>query len=483
MARDWRDDRIAELEAQLAERDPLIAELRKTVEVLQRRVQELEARLAQSSSNSSKPPSSDPPGTPPAAQRRRSGKKRGGQPGHKKHERKLLPLEEVTHLRDVRPSHCRGCGKALAGDDPAPLRHQWVEVPKVQPDVHEERLHSLLCRDCGVSTSAELPIGVPTGCFGPRLQAVVSVCSGDYRMSKRSVAKLVGDFFGIEMCVGSVSKLEQATSKALVAPTEEVAAAIQKKPIVHADETGWYERSKRAWLWVAVTASMAVFLVRKGRGARIAQELLGPLFAGILVSDRWSAYAWVSLARRQICWAHLLRQFIGFQDHGAAAKAIGDSLELLTGAMFHEWHRIRDGTLTRTEFRDFVTRLRPHILTRLREGAQCGVAKVAGRCREILELEPAMWTFANVEGVEPTNNAAERIVRHGVLWRKGSFGTDSPAGSRFVERILTTVMTLRLQGRNVLDYVTEACECRLHGRPPPSLLPKPTVEQVATLAA
>ncbi|MEO7329075.1 MAG: IS66 family transposase [Minicystis sp.] len=483
MARDWRDDRIGELETQLAERDRLILELRTLVEALQGRVRGLEARLAQTSSNSSRPPSSDPPGASPPVKQRPSGRKRGAQPGHKKHERKLLPPEQVTHLRNVKPSHCRACRKALEGEDPSPYRHQVVDVPKVKPEVREYRLHSLLCEGCNTFTRAKLPEGVPTGNFGPRLQAMVAVCSGAYRMSKRAVEELVGDFFGIEICLESVSNLEQATSEALAKPVEEVAKAIQQEPIVHADETGWYERSKRAWLWAAVTAQLAVFLVRKSRGAGVARELLGDLFAGILVSDRWSAYTWVSVLRRQICWAHLLRHFIGFQDHGPEAKAIGSKLELLTEAMFHQWHRIRDGTLSRAEFRDFMERLRPHILNRLHEGAQSGIAKVAGRCREILELEPAMWTFVNVEGVEPTNNAAERIVRHGVLWRKGSFGTDSPAGSRFVERILTTVMTLRLQKRNVLDFVTEACVCALLGRRPPSLLPKPRTQQASTLAA
>jgi transposase len=483
VTRDWRDDRIAELEAQLAGRDRVIEELRTVIEALQLRVRDLEARLAQNSSNSSQPPSSDPPNAPPPARPRSSGKKRGGQPGHKKHERSLLPPEQVTHLQNLKPSHCKGCRKALAGEDPSPHRHQVVDVPKVEPDVWEYRLHALFCTDCNVFTRAELPAGVPTGSFGPRLQAMVAVCTGAYRMSKRAAQEMVSDFFGIEICLGSVSNLEQATSEALAEPVEEAAKAIQQEPVVHADETGWYERGKRAWLWVAVTGHLAVFLVRKSRGARVARELLGDLFAGLLVSDRWSAYMWVSVLRRQICWAHLLRHFIGFQDHGPEGKAIGSSLELLTEAMFHQWHRIRDGTLSRAEFRDFMDRLRPHIVRHLQDGANSGIAKIAGRCREILDLEPAMWTFVYTEGVEPTNNAAERIVRHGVLWRKGSFGTDSPAGSRFVERILTTVMTLRLQKRNVLDYVTEACECALRGKGPPSLLPKPLVDESAKLAA
>jgi transposase len=461
---DVRDEVIADLRR-------IIAEQAKTIARLEARIVELEARLGVNSSNSSKPPSSDPPATPPRPPRRPSGKKRGGQRGHKKHERTLLPPEQVTSTRPIKPPHCRCCGNELHGDDPAPYRHQVVEVPKVRPTVAEYQLHSRFCERCKIFTRGQLPKGVPTGNFGPRLQAIVSVCSGAYRMSKRAVEELVQDFFGVDVSLGSIANLQQSTSDAVAEPVDELALAMRKEPIVHADETGWYERSKRAWLWVAVTAQIAVFLVRKSRGADVAKELLGGAFGGILISDRWSAYAWVDVVRRQLCWAHLLRQFRGFQDHGPEGRSIGRALELLTEFMFHHWHRVRDGTLSRQEFVGLMDRLRPHVVARLHEGAQCGAAKVAGRCRKILALEPALWTFVRMAGVEPTNNTAERAVRHGVLWRKGSFGTDSPAGSRFVERILTVVTTLRLQKRNVLDYVTEACACARNGQRPPSLLP------------
>jgi transposase len=300
---------------------------------------------------------------------------------------------------------------------------------------------------------------------------MVSLCSGDYRMSKREIEQLVEDFFSVPIALGSISNLEQATSEAIAAPVENVAQAMRKESVVHADETGWYERSKRAWLWGAVAGSMALFLIRTSRGAKVAKELLGAAFAGILVSDRWSAYTWVDVARRQLCWAHLLRQFRGFQDYGPEAHRIGQALELLTETMFHAWHRVRDGTMPRVAFQELMNPLQAHVVAWLEEGTSCSVQKVAGRCGEILALEAALWTFVHVEGLEPTNNAGERILRQGVLWRKGSFGTDSPKGSRFVERILTVVTTLRLQKRNVLDYMTAACQAVLRGEPAPALLP------------
>jgi len=471
MARDRRDDRIEELEREITALRAKNRELCRRNAELETRVRELEAQLAQHSGNSSRPPSSDPPGSPPPAPPKRTGRQRGGQPGHEQHSRPLVSRQRVDRAIPLKPDTCRRCGDALEGEDPEPLRHQILEVPKVVGTVDEYQLHALFCAKCGISTRAPLPPGVPTGNFGPRLQAMVSVCSGAYRMSKRQIEELIEDFFGVPISLGSVANLEQATSEAVAAPVDEVARAIREEPVVHADETGWFERSKRAWLWGAVTAHLALFLIRKRRSARVAKELLGAAFAGILVSDRWSAYAWVDVWRRQLCWAHLLRQFRGFQSHGPEAKTIGRALELLTDTMFHVWHRVRDGTETRADFQIFIEKLRGHVVARLQEGAMCSVPAVAGRCREILELEPALWTFARVEGVEPTNNAAEHRIRHGVMWRKTSFGTDSPNGSRFVERILTVVTTLRMQRRNVLDYVTAACEAALQRTTPPSLLP------------
>jgi len=464
MARDWRDDRIEELEARIRVQQA-------TIEALQARVRELEAQLAQCSGNSSRPPSTDPPGAPPPARPKRTGRRRGGQPGHDPHPRMLVPPEQVTQTQILKPRTCRRCGKTLTGEDPTPSRHQVVEIPKVVATVQEYQLHALVCPECGISTRAALPEGVPTGHFGPRLQAMVALCSGEYRLSKRSTEHLVEDFFNVPIALGSITNLEQATSEAIAAPVEEVGQAIRKEPVVHADETGWYERSKRAWLWAAVTASMAFFVICTSRCTKAAKQLLGAAFAGILVSDRWSAYAWVDVTRRQLCWAHLLRQFRGFQDYGPEAATIGRALEVLTETMFHFWHRVRDGTMTRVAFQELMTPLRAQVVTWLEEGKACSIRKVAGRCREILQVESALWTFVHVQGVEPTNNPAEQILRQGVLWRKGSFGTDSPNGSRFVERILTVVTTLRLQKRNVLDYLTAACQAALYGKPPPSLLP------------
>ena len=457
----------------IAEQDLRIAELEAVIAKLLLRVQTLEAQLAQNSSNSSRPPSSNPPGVIPAAKpRAKSGRHRGGQPGHKKHRRVLLPPERVTATTSLRPTGCRRCAKPLTGSDPEPYQHQVVEIPRLLAQGHDYWLHSLFCTTCKIYTRAELPVGVPTGNFGPRLQAMIAVCSGQYHMSKRMIEEMMSDFFDAKLCLGSVSNLEQDTSEALAAPVAEAAEYVKAQPIKHADETGWTEAKQRAWLWVVVTSNVAVFLIRRSRGAVVAKELLGAAFTGILNSDRWNAYNWIATAMRQLCWSHLIRHFKGFEDHGAHAKRIGRALQGCSDRMFSHWHRVRDGTLQRSSFQQYMRPIRSEILNLLRQGRRCHLPKVEGCCREILKLQTALFTFVRVEGVEPTNNTAEQAVRRPVLWRKGCFGTDSENGSRFVERILTTVATLRLQKRNVLDYVTLACEARLRGQVAPSLLPE-----------
>ena len=463
---------MAELERENAGLKLALSKLLARVQVLESLVQDFQARLAANSSNSSRPPSSDGPGaTPPQPPATPSGLRRGGQPGHPKHERRLLPPERVTQTTTLLPPSCRCCGKVLHGRDPSPHQHQVVEIPRLLAQAHDYWLHSLPCEDCQISTRAVLPAGVPAGCFGPRLQAMIAVCSGQYHLSKRMIGEMMGDFFDADLSLGSVANIEADTSAALAAPVARAAAHVQEQPVQHADETGWTEAKKRAWLWVVVAAQVAVFLLDRRRGAQVARRLLGEVRPGILISDRWSAYNWIPAGQRQICWAHLIRHFKGFADYGEQARHLGIDLLACGKRMFYDWHRVRDATLTRADFQHLMTPLSGEILDLLREGSRCDAPKVAGRCREILKLEGALFTFVRVVGVEPTNNVAERALRPAVLWRKGSFGTDSEQGSRFVERILTVVTTLRMQQRNVLDYVTSACQAHLLGQPAPSLLP------------
>lgn len=449
----------------------LVISLSATVQQLTHRVVDLEERQRQTSRNSSKPPSSDPPGAVPRAPRTPSGRKRGGQTGHKGHGRKLKPAEEVTRIVDIKPVCCQQCGALLLGEDAHPVRHQVTELPRIEPEVVEYRQHTMTCLGCGAQTTPDWPADMPTGGFGPRVEATVGYLAGRMGISQRDVEEAMDALFHTDLALGSVSALEQNVSAALRQPVEEAQAHVQQQAVINADETSWRESNERRWLWIGATALVTVFLVLATRGAASAQELLGLTFQGIVGSDRWSGYNWLPVFQRQLCWAHLKRDFQAFVDRGEGSARLGEALLKQVRTMFELWHRRRDGTLARTEFQEQMEPIREEVGALLRQGTTLTHDKTRRTCENILKWEPALWTFVFVEGVEPTNNSAERPLRRAVLWRRRSFGTQSEAGSLFVARVLTAVTTLRQQKRDVLDYLTEACAAAIRSDIPPSLLP------------
>lgn len=487
MLPDPRDERIAELEAQVAARDRIIEQLMAKVEALTARVAELEARLNQNSTNSSKPPSSDPPGTQrplkPA-----TGRRPGGQPGHKPHKRDFVPPEKVTRFVDLAaPTRCSKCEQVAKGRPVDPLRHQVVEVQPLKPDVTEYRCHGNECGDCGAVTYAELPPEVAGHTFGERLTGIIVLLSGKYQLSKRKLQDALSDLLGVRISLGSISNREAEVAEALAAPVAEAEEHIRDANDANADETGWYEgkadgRARRAWLWVVASKLVAVFRISHSRGSEVIKGLLGEDFTGFLTTDRWSAYNWYDLALRQLCWSHLTRDFQSFIDRGGEGARIGALLMKERNRMFKWWHRVRDGTLKRTDFERRMSNVERRVGRLLREAVVCAKGKTAGMAAEILKLEPAMWTFVQVESLEPTNNFGERVIRHAVMYRKTSFGTQSPEGSRFVERILTAVTTLRLQERNVLEYLTATVAAHRRRVAGPSLVPVIQPAQLAVAA-
>jgi len=460
-----------EAQAYIRALEARVETLTSMVRALQEQVGTLQEQLHQTSRNSSRPPSSDPPQVQ-RPRRPRGKRRRGGQPGHPGHTRTMLPVEAVDEVVVLKPEECPQCHTPLSGDDPKPWRHQVIEIPPITPVVTEYQWHQLVCAACGEVTRASWPTGVPSGTYGPRVQATVALYTGSYRVSKRTTQQMMDDVFGVPVSVGTISQLEQATTEAVAAPVEEARTFVQAQKVAHLDETRWRQGSQRAWLWVAVTSVVTVFVVRLSRGADVARALLGEAFSGILVTDRYSAYTWYPVRWRQVCWAHLLRDFEAMRGRGGRSKALGDALLAQAHQMFLWWHRVRDGTLKRSSFRSAMTPLRQEVERLLEAGSRCGVSKTAGTCQDILKRREALWTFVQIEGVEPTNNTAERAIRPGVLWRKGSFGTQSAEGSRFVESMMTVVATLKQQQRNVLAYLTAACEAALRGEAAPSLLPE-----------
>ena len=444
---------------------------------MERRIAELEQRLNTNSTNSSKPPSSDPPSVPRRPPVPASGKKRGGQPGHRHHPRALVPPERLRQVIECRPVECRRCGHELRGDDPEPIRHQVAELPPVVPVVDEYRRHRLRCPRCRAVTCATLPPGVPTGAFGPRLRAILSVLAGGYRLGKRPIRQLASDLLGLSISTGMISRLERQAAAELEAPVEQLRTHVRDAAAAHIDETSWKQGRDKAWLWAAVTRFVTVFAIATSRGAEVARDLLGTDRRKVVVSDRFKSYTWIK--RRQFCWAHLKRDFQAMVDRGGESAEVGRLLLGHSERLFDWWHRVRDGTMARATLRTNVAIMRFSFREDLRRGAARGCARTAATCRELLAGEAHLWTFVRVEGIEPTNNDAERALRHGVIYRKVSGGTDSESGSRFVERVLTVVATCRQQDINVLDYLTGCFQAHLDGRPAPSLLPDSTTAQAA----
>jgi transposase len=378
-----------EAQAYIRTLESRLSALAASVQALREQNGTLQERLDQTSRNSSRPPSSDPPQSP-RSRRPRSGRRRGGQPGHAGHTRTLVPVEEVDEVVVLKPDRCSGCQAPLWGDDPLPFRHQVIEIPPIQPVVTEYQWHHLVCPTCGERTRTPWPKGVPSGTYGPRVHAMVALCSGSYRLSKRTTEQVMADVFRVPMSVGTISQSEKVTTEVLAEPVEEARAYVPAQPVAHLDETSWREGNKRAWLWVAVTSLVTVFAVRLSRSGQVARELLGKEFSGILVTDRYSAYNWYPVRWRQLCWSHLLRDFEAIRGRGGLCEEIGDALLGQAHQMFAWWHRVREGTLKRSTFRSYMTPLRREVERLLEAGSQCGVAKTEGTCREILKRREAL---------------------------------------------------------------------------------------------
>ena len=251
----------------------------------------------------------------------------------------------------------------------------------------------------------------------------------------------------------------------------EAVAVVRQAPVKHVDETGWKLAGKLCWLWVAATQSVAAFLTHARRGAAGLTALLGEEIRGILCSDRWSAYGRLPVAQRQVCWAHLVRDFRRCTERGLMGQPVGEAGLRAAEALFREWHLFRGGGITRRALYRRLDPVAAELHEALERGCGCADAKVAAFCENLLAVAPALWRFVVREGLEPTNNHAERLLRRGVLWRKNAFGSASERGLRFVERLLTVVQTLRLQKRPVLEFLYQSLVAHRAGLSAPKLLP------------
>ena len=432
-------------------------------------------QLGRNSKNSNLPPSSDPPGKPKDEGKPKKGKpkkgKRGGQKGHRGHHRELLPPERVNEIVDVFPPHCDKCCEPLPQVPCSdPRRYQSIELPPVEPHVTEYRRHEVACPGCKHHTLAVHDANViPASPFGPRLAAVIGLLTGVHHLSRRRAQEALADLMGVKISLGALSSVEARVADAVAPAVAEAWQQTREAAVKHTDGTPWLQGGVVMSLWVIATAMVTAFtVVANGR-----KDTLEPLYGelkGILVSDRATALNFWAMENRQICWAHLLRKFVSFSERAGPAGDIGRILLDYTGLVFEYWHDYKDGKLDEQQFAAWMTPVREQFEAVLGRAAEAELEGVSGSCANILEHQPALWTFTKHEGVEPTNNHAERELRAFVLWRKRSFGSQSERGNRFAERLMTVAHTARKQGKNVLEFLTACCRAQAANQPAPSLL-------------
>jgi transposase len=451
----------------------IVAHQQQQLALLQAQLADLQARLNQHSQNSSKPPSSDPPSAPARPARVPRGRAKGGQPGHERHERPDPLPDQIDIVQHHHPRSCPSCLQALHSTlwDACAVRIQYVwELPLVRPLITAHHYHTVCCRTCGDLATAERPADVPPGNFGPQTAATVALLHGRYRLSDREIAALLDDLFGLPLSLGSVVDLQQTVSAAIAPIYQAIETAVQHQGHIHMDETGWKEAGKRRWLWVVVSSVATLFHVAASRSGKVITRLLGADFAGLVSSDRLKSYQVVPSERRQLCWAHLIRNFRALSERHGSLGAWASDLLSLSELVFQLWHSFRGGTIERAELQHLMEAVQSVIHARLVAGTRRYDA-AEGLSHDLLNHWEALWTFVRVSGVEPTNNAAERALRPAVLWRKGCFGAQSATGNAFVERILSVSATCRQQNQHLHSFLAEAVTAYWAKRPAPILLP------------
>lgn len=446
------------------------------VRELSARVQDLEQRLKQTSRNTSKPPSSDPPSTPPPPPRTPRGRLRGGQPGHADQQRPLLPTDQVDTIVPLRPTVCTHCQTPLAADLPisGPVWYCQVwELPPITPIVTEYQQQTVCCPSCQHAVTADLPADLPPGAFGPRLTALIGLLHGGYHLSMRTTAALLADVCGVDLSVGGIAASCVRLSAALAPVDAAIQTHIQCQAHLWIDETSWREGPQRGWLWVAVSPHATCFRIDPSRGQGMLRRLIGEDYRGIVHSDRGSAYHTLPDCQRQLCWAHLLRNLQGLIDQQHAESIWAQRLLDQAHGLFAVWHAYRSGWFDHIALHQALLPIRLAFHDLLLSGTTRPWSKLQAFCRDLLTHWDALWMFSRVEGLEPTNNTAERALRPAVVWRKICYGTQSAGGSRFVERMLSVQATCVQQGRNLFTFLTEALCAAWAGQPAPAIFGTP----------
>ena len=458
--------------AVLVRMDEQIQRLEKRVAEQDERIAQLERRLGRDSRNSSQPPSADPPSTPPRRGKDASGRKRGGQPGHEGKGRPLLPAWAVDEVMEHWPERC-DCGHEFTEDEHVavgdPGRHQVEELPPIHVVVTEHRCQRVCCPECGRRSRGELPAGVGASAFGPRYHAAVAVLSTRNRISRRDIVELCEQLFGSRISTGTVDAILGRVGDALEARYDDLIDRVRAAEHLNMDETGWRTAGERRALWGAFSDRHAVLQIARDRHEDHAKALLADTTA-IVTSDRWWADTHLPTKRRQVCWAHLQRDFKAHAEGLAAEREFGEAGLAICEQLFWAWE-VFQHSADRRDLKLAIRALRRELKPMLRRysGKPPRYKYTRGMARNLLKIWPALWTFESVKGVEPTNNHAERALRGAVIYRKLSLGSQSQDGERRIERLLSAHTTCRFQRRSLHAYLIDVLGARARGDPAPLL--------------
>lgn len=460
------------LSAQNARLEAQVEKLTARVARQDERIAQLERAVKRSSRNSSQPPSSDPPGKAQKRSKDPSGRQQGAQHGHEGKGRPLLPAWAVDEVVEHWPTGC-GCGHVFAETERVsagqPARHQVEELPVMAVAVIEHRCQRVRCPGCAATVTGVLPSEVAASAFGPRLQAAIVTLSVRNRISRRDVVELCEQLFASRISTGTIEKILTTAGDALAEPYADLLDHIRGAPALNIDETGWRLKGAPCALWGAFTERHAVFAIASSRHEDHARDLLADSTA-IVTSDRWWAYGHLPTARRQVCWSHLQRDFAMHADGLAAEKDLGEAGLKVCDELFWTWE-IYQHTGDRAELKRHIRKLRRELKPILTRHTGKGARYRHGRrfARNLLKIWPALWTFDSIDGVQPTNNHAERGLRGAVIYRKLSLGSQSEGGQRRIERLLSAHTTCRLQHRSLHAYLIDLLGAHARGDPIPLL--------------
>jgi len=440
----------------------IIQKQQSQIEELKREVASLKELVNLNSRNSSKPPSSDSGRKPKERSKRSSGKSRGGQVGHKGKTRRSFSQDKITEVVDCKleQQECTCGGKIYLKEV---TRHHVIDIPvEIPVEVTEYRMENGRCHCCGNRYKGVLPAGTPKGMYGPRIVTFMSILRTKYRLSKRLVRELVEVHLNIPISLGTVSHKEGIVAESLKADYAQLLEVAQKSAVRHADETRYKQEHSPGYAWILSTIDAVVFILRKSRGKKVAKELLGESATGdqVTVTDRYAAYLWILPYLRQVCWAHLARDFARISQREGLAGQVGKELVALCAQMFEIWHQWKDrlDSPTLLDLQTALSDCRKQVRYWLERGAICGHDPTQNTCNNILALEDSLWTFTRQLNVDPTNNFAERCLRILVILRKLSFGTDAERGTRFIERMFSMILTANVTNTDLTAKINAAVE-------------------------